>query len=52
LGLRLRYDVRREFAPYVGVNFEWLLGQTADFARAAGADDEEASFVMGLRAWF
>jgi copper resistance protein B len=52
LGLRLRYDVRREFAPYVGVNFEWLLGQTAEFARAAGADDEEASFVMGLRAWF
>ena len=52
LGLRLRYDVRREFAPYIGVNFEWLFGQTADFARAAGDDDEETSFVMGLRAWF
>ena len=51
LGLRLRYDIRREFAPYIGVNFE-TLGQTADFARAAGGDDEETSFVAGLRAWF
>ena len=52
LGLRLRYDVRREFAPYIGVNFEWLYGQTADFARAAGEDEEETSFVIGVRAWF
>ena len=52
LGLRLRYDVRREFSPYIGVNFEWLFGQTADFAREAGADEEETSFVLGLRAWF
>ena len=52
LGLRLRYDVRREFAPYIGVNFEWLFGQTADFARAAGEDEEETGFVIGLRAWF
>ena len=52
LGLRLRYDVRREFSPYIGVNFEWLFGQTADLAREAGADEEETSFVLGLRAWF
>ena len=52
LGLRLRYDIRRELAPYLGVNFEKAFGQTADFARAAGDDDEETSFVMGLRAWF
>jgi copper resistance protein B len=52
LGLRLRYDIRREFAPYIGVNFEKSFGQTADFARAAGGDDEETSFVAGLRAWF
>lgn len=52
LGLRLRYDFRREFAPYVGVNFERLFGRTADFARAAGEDAEETSFVVGLRAWF
>jgi copper resistance protein B len=52
LGLRLRYDIRREFSPYIGVNFEKSFGQTADFARLAGEDDEETSFVAGLRAWF
>jgi copper resistance protein B len=52
LGLRLRYDIRREFAPYVGVNFARSFGQTADFARAAGEEDKETSFVAGLRAWF
>jgi copper resistance protein B len=52
LGLRLRYDIRREFAPYIGVNLEKSFGRTADFARAAGEDDEETSFVAGLRAWF
>ena len=52
LGLRLRYDIRREFSPYVGVNFERSFGQTEDFARAAGQDVEETSFVAGLRFWF
>jgi copper resistance protein B len=52
LGLRLRYDIRREFAPYIGVNFEKSFGSTADFARAAGEDEEETSFVAGLRVWF
>jgi copper resistance protein B len=52
LGLRLRYDIRREFAPYIGVNFEKSFGRTADFARSSGEDDEETSFVAGLRAWF
>jgi copper resistance protein B len=52
LDLRLRYEVRREFAPYVGVSFERKFGGTADFARALGEDAEETSIVMGLRTWF
>ena len=40
LGLRLRYDIRREFSPYVGVNFDKSFGRTADFARAAGEEPE------------
>lgn len=52
LGLRLRYDVRREWGPYVGVSHERDHGKTADFARAAGHRVETTSFVMGLRAWF
>ncbi|MBI5942587.1 MAG: copper resistance protein B [Caulobacterales bacterium] len=52
LGLRLRYELRREFAPYVGLSFERKVGGTADFARALGEDVEETSVVFGLRAWF
>jgi copper resistance protein B len=52
LGLRLRYDVRREFAPYFGVNFETSLGRTADLVRASGGEVDDISFVVGLRGWF
>ncbi|WP_334163362.1 copper resistance protein B [Phenylobacterium sp.] len=52
LGLRLRYAIRPEFAPYVGVNWERKFGDTADFARAAGEGVEDTRFVVGLRAWF
>lgn len=52
LGLRLRYDVRREFSPYFGVSYEGKLGETADYARANGEDTSTARFVVGIRAWF
>ncbi len=52
LGLRLRYEIDREFAPYVGVNWERKLGDTADHARAAGDRPSATSLVIGLRAWF
>lgn len=52
LGLRLRYEIRREFAPYVGVTYDRKFGKTADYARAAGEDVEDARVVLGLRAWF
>ncbi len=52
LGLRLRYEVRREFAPYVGVNWEKVFGETADFARDEGEPTSDTQFVIGFRAWF
>lgn len=52
LGLRLRYEIRREFAPYIGFNWERKLGQTADIARANGEDADVPSFVTGVRFWF
>lgn len=52
LGLRLRYEIRREIAPYIGVQWERLFGGTADSARSAGADADELLLVVGLRAWF
>jgi len=52
LGLRLRYEFRCEFAPYVGLHWERKFGRTADFARDAGEDPDELSLVAGLRIWF
>jgi copper resistance protein B len=52
VGLRVRYEFRREFAPYVGVVWRNKWGRTADFAAAAGEDTGGARFVTGLRLWF
>jgi len=52
LGLRLRYEFDRQFAPYVGVNWKASTGETADFARACGEDTETLSCVTGIRLWF
>lgn len=52
LGLRLRYEITREFAPYVGVSWERTFGDTARVARARGDDSGGASIVAGVRAWF
>lgn len=52
LGVRLRYEIVREFAPYVGVEWARKLGDTARFARADGEDVGGVAFVLGVRAWF
>lgn len=51
-GLRLRYEIAREFAPYVGVGYETKLGETRSIARAAGDDPDGLKLLFGLRAWF
>jgi copper resistance protein B len=51
LGLRLRYELRRGFAPYVGFSWERKVGRTADFARDRGEDVDDRSVVIGLRAF-
>lgn len=50
--LRLRYEIRREFAPYLGVRWVHRFGATASFARADGAAATERQWVAGLRLWF
>lgn len=52
LGLRLRYEIVPEFAPYVGVAYERAFGDTADFRRAAGDRAGGLNFLVGVRAWF
>lgn len=51
-GLRLRYEIRRELAPYVGVTWHRSFFGTADRARAAGEDVGTARVAVGLRTWF
>ena len=51
-GLRLRYEVRRELAPYVGLVWHRQFGGTADFSRAAGNDIGGWRLALGLRTWF
>ena len=52
LGLRLRYEIVREFAPYVGVEWARKVGDTARFARADGDDADSVSLVAGVKLWF
>lgn len=52
LGLRLRYEVKREFAPYVGVSWDRRVSNTARLYRAAGENASTLSVVLGIRTWF
>jgi copper resistance protein B len=52
LGLRLRYEIRREFAPYIGVNWKSEFGETADLRRTSGHSASDTQIVIGVRAWW
>jgi copper resistance protein B len=52
LGVRLRYEIARELAPYIGFVWERKVGRTADLARSAGEPFDTPSFVAGVRFWF
>jgi copper resistance protein B len=51
-GLRLRYQIVPEFAPYVGIAYERSFGDSARFARAAGDDPSRLNLLVGVRVWF
>lgn len=51
-GVRLRYEVTRQFAPYIGIEHERALGNTADLRRAAGHGARDTRVVAGIRLWF
>ncbi|WP_315902969.1 copper resistance protein B [Pseudomonas veronii] len=52
VGLRLRYEIRREFAPYIGVTWNRAYGKTADYRLEEGEDQSDTRFVVGVRMWF
>jgi len=47
-GLRLKYEVTRQFVPYVGVEWSGKFGKTADYVRGLGESGQETRFVAGL----
>lgn len=51
-GLRLRYEIRRQFAPYIGVNWVRRIGTTADYARQDHQPVLDRQIVAGVRIWF
>jgi copper resistance protein B len=51
-GLRLRYEITKQFAPYIGVVRERSFGDTADLRRADGMDADDTRVVAGVRFWF
>jgi len=51
-GLRLRYEISRKFAPYVGVSYQGRYGEAAAFARRDHESTSDARFAFGVRAWF
>lgn len=51
-GLRLRYEITRQFAPYIGIIHERAFGRTADFRRVEGEDVDDTRVVAGFRIWF
>ena len=52
VGLRLRYEIRREYAPYVGVSYRQSFGATRERVRREGGNPNEVQFVFGVRTWF
>ncbi len=52
LGFRLRYEITRKFAPYIGVSWGRKFGNTADFARRSGEPVGESRIIAGIRLWF
>lgn len=51
-GARLRYEIRREFAPYVGISLDRSFGETATLVREEGGNPSQIRFITGVRIWF
>jgi copper resistance protein B len=51
-GLRLRYEVSRKFAPYIGFAYNGMYGNTASYSRTAGKTTSESQFLFGIRLWY
>ncbi|MDR0480823.1 MAG: copper resistance protein B [Gallionellaceae bacterium] len=50
--LRLRYEIRREFAPYIGIVWSNRYGSTAAFMRDRNESADTVSVMAGARLWW
>jgi copper resistance protein B len=51
-GLRVRYEITRKFAPYIGFAYTGNFGQTATFTREEGGKPDDPRFIFGVRVWY
>ena len=51
-GLRIRYEISRKFAPYIGVAYNGKFDETADFTRAERGIVNDVRFIFGIRLWY
>jgi copper resistance protein B len=51
-GLRLRYEISRKLAPYVGVIYQDRFARTARLVEAAGEPAGAFRLTIGIRSWF
>jgi copper resistance protein B len=52
IDLQTRYEIRREFAPYVDLSYRQKFGQTADYARLRDEKPTETRLSFGIRWMF
>jgi len=52
IGARLRYEITRRLAPYIGFVHERHYGTTADWQSAAGESSRDSRWIAGIRVWF
>ncbi len=52
VGARLRYEIKRELAPYIGIEWASALGDTSDIVEAAGGEADDTRLVLGIRSWY
>jgi copper resistance protein B len=52
IGLRIRYEIRREYAPYVGISYRRDFGATRDRVIREGGSPNDVQLVFGVRTWF
>ena len=51
-GLRIRYEISRKFAPYIGFAYTGTFGQTATFTREESGNPNDPRFIFGARVWY